>query len=173
MVFATLNSMLNTEIIIDGYNLLHKLFPAGGGSSLEQCRKKTEALLERYRKKAKCSVTIVYDGGGIRDTAAGAAVLIVYTASSKSADRWIIDYVKSLNTSRKMVTIVSSDREVCLYGKAYGAECLTSEEFITLLDPENIKGSPGCSASGRKYSDRILDDREVEQWKLLFERGKR
>ncbi|MBM3162747.1 MAG: NYN domain-containing protein [Chlorobi bacterium] len=164
--------MISGEIVIDGYNLLHKLFAQGDKKNIEPYRCKTESLLVRFQKRRKCMVTIVYDGGGVRESSSCSTILTVYTASSKSADAWIIDYVKSLNTNRKMVTIVSSDREVCLYGKAYGAKCLASEEFIAMLDTGGSSPDSGrCPHDSRKFNGGLLDSREVAEWKRLFEKG--
>ncbi len=157
------------EIVIDGYNLLHKLFPSPEGSRLESLRQRMEALLLEYQRKRKCHMNIVYDGGGLRESSASGTLSVIYTASSKSADTWIIDYVKSLNTNRKMVTIVSSDHEVCLYGKAYGAKILSSEEFAAVLENRKKTGAGGRPVTDRKYGTGFLDSGEVAAWKRLFE----
>ena len=105
----------------------------------------------------------------MRESSAGGTLSVIYTASSKSADTWIIDYVKSLNTNRKMVTIVSSDHEVCLYGKAYGAKILSSEEFAAVLENRKKTGAGGRPVTDRKYGTGFLDSGEVAAWKRLFE----
>ena len=165
-------TMNHPEIIIDGYNLLHKLFPSVSRTNLALHRNKTESLLNRYQKQRKSTITVVYDGGGVRESSEGSSLSIVYTASSKSADNWIIDYVKSLNTNRKMVTIVSSDREVCRYGLAFGAKCMSSEEFLAILSPGKRQRNPCCPVAERKFSEGFLDSNEVDQWKRLFRHRK-
>ncbi len=157
------------ETVIDGYNLLHKLFPSPGKTSLENLRGRMESLLLEYQRNRKCHMSIVYDGGGLRESSAGGSLCVIYTASSKSADAWIIDYVKSLNTNRKMVTIVSSDREVCLYGRAYGAKILSSEEFAAVLENRRKPGTGARRVADRKYGAGFLDSGEVAAWKRLFE----
>ena len=164
---------MNTrEIVIDGYNLLHKLFPEIRRQPLERCRQKTEAMLQSYLRKGRCMITIVYDGGNVRESSSCTSICTVYTAAGVSADAWIIDYVKSLNTSRKMVTIVSSDREVCRYCKAYGARCLDSEAFIATLDIKKSQSGGLHQSAGRKFSDGFLENSEVEEWMRLFEKGR-
>ncbi len=164
--------MTHNEVVIDGYNLLYKLFPASAETTLDELRGKTETALRRFQLRHKCSITIVYDGSGIRDSCCSSKLHTIYTASSKTADAWIIDYVKSLNTSRKMVTIVSSDREVSLYGKAYGAKSLTSEEFIGLLEKMTLPEFRNDLNYNGKFGNDFLDSSEVMKWKRLFENGK-
>jgi len=164
--------MKHNELVIDGYNLLHKLYPSSAGTALDKLRRKMETALRSFQLRRQCSITIVYDGSGIRDSSCGNTLHTIYTASSKTADAWIIDYVKSLNTSRKMVTIVSSDREVTLYGKAYGAKCLTSEEFIGLLEKSRTPAGKNDRDDNGKFRNGFLDSNEVKKWMHLFESGR-
>jgi predicted RNA-binding protein with PIN domain len=122
------------EIVVDGYNLIHKLYESLTSATLEVLRQKTEEQLLCFQKESGCQITIVYDGkGSARESAFGAPLHVVFTPASKSADLWIIDYVKSLNTRVKMVTIVSSDDEIRRYTTAFGAKCVKSEAFALQL----------------------------------------
>jgi hypothetical protein len=168
------------EIVVDGYNLLHKLYPAPASASLEVLRQETEKQLLGFQQETGCPITVVYDGkGGPRENAFGAPLHVVFTPASKSADLWIIDYVKSLNTKVKMVTIVSSDDEIRRYATAFGARCITSEAFVLRLE-KNGRASQGNrhSQSGhisfkeKKFNEKLLSDREVDRWMKLFSRDK-
>ncbi len=169
------------EFVIDGYNLIHKLYPSITAASLEEVRNKTEQQLRSFQQKKKCQITIVYDGkGSYGESAFGAALRIVFTPASKSADHWIIDYVKSLNTTVKMVTIVSSDNEIRRYATAFGATCITSELFATQLQQvghatplRQGKGLSGkATEHGKKTNETLLSEREVAGWMQLFTQGK-
>jgi predicted RNA-binding protein with PIN domain len=122
------------EIVVDGYNLIHKLYPSLTSRSLEVLRQKTEQQLLSFQRETNCPVTIVYDGkGSPRESTFTSPLHIVFTPALKSADHWIIDYAKSLNTRVKMVTIITSDNEIRRYATAFGAKCVKSETFARQL----------------------------------------
>ncbi len=165
------------EIVIDGYNLIHKLYPSPTSASLDLLRQKTEKQLLCFQQEKRCSVTIVYDGkGNHKECAFGAPLHIVFTPAAKSADLWIIDYVKSLNTKVKMVTIVSSDDEIRRYTTAFGARCIKSEVFalqlneitsaVTTNNPN--ERSLRMTTKEKKGNAELLSDREVARWMRLF-----
>ncbi|MCX6177954.1 MAG: NYN domain-containing protein [Chlorobiales bacterium] len=171
----------NIEIVVDGYNLIHKLYPSPTSASLEVLRQDTEKQLLSFQQANKCPITIVYDGkGGPRESAFGAPLHIVFTPVSKSADQWIIDYVKSLNTKVKKVTIVSSDDEIRRYGTAFGATCIKSEEFALQLNKNRTRvplshkeNHPKyLSFKEKKFNEKSLSDQEVDRWIKLFTRNK-
>ncbi len=169
------------EIVVDGYNLLYKLYPPPASASLDVLRQETEKQLLRFQQENACPVTIVYDGkGGPRESAFGAPLHIVFTPASQSADLWIIDYVKSLNTKVKIVTIVSSDDEIRRYATAFGARCIKSEEFVLQL--QRTKGAETSgnnhlmpkqrSFKEKKFNDKLLSEQEIDRWMKLFNRDK-
>jgi uncharacterized protein len=169
------------EFVVDGYNLIHKLFPAPTTASLEFLRQETEKKLLLFQRDNKCSVTIVYDGKGSPwESSVVMPLHIVFTPASKSADEWIIDYVKSLNTNLKKVTIVSSDDEIRRYSAAFGAKCIKSELLAAQLKNNRTSVSllGGTRRTGlssvneKKFEGEPLSDREVDQWAQLFARGR-
>ena len=164
------------EIVIDGYNLIHKLYPSPTSDSLHLLRQKTEKKLFCFQQENRCSITVVYDGkGSFKEYAFGAPLHIVFTPAAKSADLWIIDYVKSLNTKVKMVTIVSSDDEIRRYTTAFGARCIKSEEFVLQLQTTAGTDTPGnrhSSFKEKKFNEKLLSDHEVDRWMKLFKRNK-
>jgi len=158
------------EIVVDGYNLIHKLYESLTSATLEVLRQKTEEQLLCFQKESGCQITIVYDGkGSARESAFGAPLHVVFTPASKSADLWIIDYVKSLNTRVKMVTIVSSDDEIRRYTTAFGAKCVKSEAFALQLKESVIART---MQNDKKINDGPLSDRDVARWMKLFSQEK-
>ncbi|RTY36698.1 hypothetical protein EKD00_02890 [Chlorobium phaeovibrioides] len=161
------------EIVVDGYNLLHALYHPAPSTPLEPFRRKLEQRLLHFQTVHRRTLTLVYDGDGRHgDSSTHSPLHTVFTSRRKSADRWIVDYVKSLNPRVKMVTIVSSDEEIRRYASAFGAECIKSETFASMLTPRSgRKGDGGEQENNRKKfsSDELTGD-EVERWKLLFKR---
>jgi len=171
----------HSEIVVDGYNLMYKLYSVSSSSSLDILRQKTEKQLLIFQHETKCPVTVVYDGkSAYRESAFGAPLHIVFTPASKSADQWIIDYVKSLNTQVKLVTIVSSDDEIRRYARAFGAQCIKSEEFAIQLKNsgrtlplQNKQIRPEhLSMKEKKFNEKLLSDQEVNRWMKLFTHDK-
>ena len=167
----------HSEIVVDGYNLIHKLFLSSESVPLEVLREETEKKLLSFQLETRSPVTIVYDGkGGREESACGAPLHIIFTPASISADQWIIDYVKSLNPKIKLVTIVSSDEEIRRYGTAFGATCIKSEEFVLQLkktgNADSRKNryirSGQLSLKEKKFNDKLLSDQEVDRWMKLF-----
>lgn len=169
------------EIVVDGYNLIHKLYPSLTSATLDVLRQKAEKQLLCFQEESSCPITIVYDGkGSPRASAFGAALQVVFTPASQSADLWIIDYVKSLNTRVKKVTIISSDDEIRRYATAFGAKCIKSETFALQLQgcestvamrndrPRSLR----MTVKEKKFNDELLSDREVARWMKLFSREK-
>jgi predicted RNA-binding protein with PIN domain len=164
------------EIVIDGYNLLHKIYPAGAAPSFQVLRSGTEEILTCYRQKKQRHITIVYDGGNSRKgSSSRSSIQVVFTPAGTSADHWIIEHIRTLKANAEMVTIVSSDREIRQYIKAFGAAWMSSESFVEELRKEGcMSSSPprskkeGSSGPAQKFSQRPLSEREVEQWAALF-----
>lgn len=163
-----------SEVVIDGYNLIHKRTRLSRGEVLAPLREELAHELARYARETGTAVTVVYDGRSpYGDSDSATAIRTVFTSRGKSADRWIIDYVKSLNTRAKMVTIVTSDDEIRRYCKAFGARCMTSESFRLRLGSRQDKPACGHAGSaGQEDSGKELSEREVAAWKRLFTSGR-
>lgn len=166
------------ETVVDGYNLIHMLGKAGPGASMADLRERLEAMLARYRQKARRHVILVYDGGsGPKPLTLTGAVDVTFSGTVKSADRWIIDHVRSLGVRATMTFVVSSDREIQRYSKAYGAKCVDSETFIDELaamgiaiDEDGRRKGQQSGAKMNKNASGPLSDKEVDYWLHLFAR---
>jgi len=159
------------EVIVDGYNLLHKLRPAASRRSLRQGREEMESLLLSFRQSSGKNVILVYDGsrkhGPERESG---ALDRVFTSQGLTADDWIIDYLNSLGRNAQMFTIVSSDRLIRMHATALGASCISSEEFAeTLLGRKALKKQ---ARTGRETEEtcrgEALSDKEVARWMKTF-----
>jgi len=159
------------EFVVDGYNLLHKLFPEKAQGSLQHKREQTENMLLGFQQSTRQKVTIVYDGQHSRAPFQDSGALIrVFTASGCSADDWIIDYLKSLGSNAQLFTIISSDRFICRHASARGASYMLSENFIRQhlsgKESRNKNGKKGCKKE--KSGDVSLSHQEVEHWLSIF-----
>jgi predicted RNA-binding protein with PIN domain len=166
------------ETVIDGYNLIHKIGKAGTCASMAALRERLEAKLSQYRQKTRRHVTLVYDGGSSpKSLTCSGAIDVIFSGAINSADRWIINHVRSLGPRAGMSLVVSSDREIQRNSIAWGARCIDSETFIDelaamgiILD-ERKKPTGITPASGmKKNGSAPIDDNEVDYWLRLFGR---
>jgi predicted RNA-binding protein with PIN domain len=165
------------EIIIDGYNLIYRLFHPENACLLSDLREQTEAALSKYLQKRRLHGTVVYDGGTVRGSSfRSGRIDTVFPGSGTSADQWIIDHVREKASKACMTTVVSSDREIRQFVSAFGAGWMSSESFAEEL------GRSGCGfrqeKQGKKYGERdhsgknhetALDRREIMYWRALFD----
>ena len=159
------------EIIVDGYNLLHKLPADGTRRSLEERRENMETRLLGFQRSSRQNVTVVYDGNRAHGPSEEVGALgRVFTASGMTADEWIIDYLKSLGRSARMFTIVTSDRLIRTHASALGASCMLSEEFVKAHLKGTAKRTEETAHPDHpdKFGNGTLDDREVERWMKKF-----
>lgn len=118
--------------IIDGNNLI------GKSSSLSKIQKKDKQaareklvyLLDRYFYQKKYSVYLHLDGypGEILNSS---KMKIVYS-EQRTADEKIKKQIGN-STSRKNITLVTSDLNLAEYGKVCGCKIISSEDFFALL----------------------------------------
>ena len=166
------------ETVIDGYNLIHKLGKVSDGAAMAALRERLEAVLARYRQKSRRHVILVYDGGsGPKPLTTTGAIDITFSGTVKSADRWIVDHVRSMGPRAAMTLVVSSDREIQRHSTAYGAKCIDSETFIDELaamgiavDENQRRAAPSPGGVTKKSASEPLSDSEVDYWLRLFER---
>ncbi len=165
------------ETVVDGYNLIHKLGKAGVDSPMAELRERLEAMLARYRQKSRRHVILVYDGGsGPKPLTLTGAIDVTFSGAIRSADRWIIDHVRSLGARASMTLVVSSDREIQRYSTAHGAKFVDSETFIDELAAmgiafdENRRRETRRAGRVNKSALGPLSDSEVDYWLRLFDR---
>ena len=165
------------ETVVDGYNLIHKLGKVSAGAPMAELRERLEAMLARYRQRSRRHVILVYDGGsGPKPLTLTGAVDVTFSGTVKSADRWIIDHVRSLGARASMTLVVSSDREIQRYSTAHGAKCVDSETFIDELAAmgiafdENGRRATRRAGGVNKSASGPLSDKEVDYWLRLFDR---
>ncbi|HHE07346.1 MAG TPA: hypothetical protein ENL01_00130, partial [Chlorobaculum parvum] len=97
------------ETVIDGYNLIHKLWTVKADEPMDTMRERLEAMRTRYRQKSRRHVTVVYDGGrSPRPHSSWGGIDVTYSGTFKAADRWIIDHARSLEPHPGMMLVITS-----------------------------------------------------------------
>ncbi len=155
-------------LIIDTYNVLHVegVLPAHlAGLDVDGL-----ARLIAASRFAADAVWLVCDGSSQRARRMG-RVVIEPAGAGRSADDHIADWLASYSAPRR-VTLVTSDRAVARRGRARGASCVSSEEFLAMLVADEPKA--GARAKARRVAEADprravpLSDREVAGWMRLF-----
>jgi predicted RNA-binding protein with PIN domain len=149
---------MSLQYIIDGYNIInHPLFRQRINKKIKDQR---SALLELIRRErltgsSKNSVTVVFDGyPGLRyghGNDANANLRVIFSGE-ESADERIKKMVESSRNPRD-TAVVSDDKEIKFFVRAYAAKCLSIEEFMKpkkgSQKREEIVSEPGLSYSQR------------------------
>jgi hypothetical protein len=117
------------KLIIDGYNLLYKLFKKEPFTLLEEERGYLLQLLNAYKKIKKHKLTIVFDGQHF-DKFNSKGVTVIFTENGITADKYIIDYVRE----NKGVVVITSDNEIINCISNFGVEAIKSEIFASKLE---------------------------------------
>lgn len=133
-------------IIIDGNNLMHKVY----GNADNQL-----AIVERVKtfigKKDK--VIFYFDGVGESNRND------VIFSGKKKADELMREFIEKFK-NHKMLKVVSSDREISGLAKVCGCEVQSSEEFFNQMDKEMNKKNV---TKGKNVNQRFIYDEKGEK----------
>jgi hypothetical protein len=155
-------------LIIDTYNVLHVTGVLPGELAVGE----PEALarLIESSRFAREAVWLVCDG-----TPRGASrigrIVIEGAGPGRSADDHIVETLERDSAPRR-ITVVTSDRAIARRAKARGAECLKSEEFLSMLAQDARRAPSARVVAKAKAPDPRravpLDARAVMGWMRLF-----
>jgi len=163
-------------ILIDGMNLLYK-FPDLEGlmyeGRLEDARKGLLGILREYRAIKKEHIRVVFDGrrkpGDTTRTETLGRIEICYS-HDLSADYIIKEYVKH-DANPRMITVVTSDKDILFYVNRFKTRNITSEKFSDQVR-ETIENANKVE-SPEKETDPVLSDDEMRFWEKMFNRKKK
>ncbi len=162
-------------LLIDGFNLIYKFPELESFMYYGQLNKAREGLLEilrDYQKIRKGGITVVYDGKKepsieIRSERIGS--IDVYYSLDYSADYLIKQFIKK-DMNPKMITVVTSDKDIIFYVNRFGAKNITSEKFA-----EHVKSvfdnSRLVEDEKREEQEKVnpsISDDEISYWQKIF-----
>ena len=158
-------------ILIDGFNLIYKFVDLEElmyMNRLPDARKGLLDKLKEYKDLTKSRITVVFDGKkdislDLRNEKVRG--IDVYYSLEYSADFLIKQFVKK-DLNPKMITVVSSDKDIIDYVSRFKAKTKTSEEFSKHLT-ETIENSKK-SAEPEKETDPVVSEEEVLYWEKQF-----
>jgi len=167
-------------LLIDGLNLIYK-FPELEEKmyyqQLDAAREGLLDILKEYQKLKKTSIGIVFDGKKgpsieIRNEKSGS--LDIYYSLDYSADFLIKQFVKN-DSNPKMISVVTSDKDIISFIKRFGARNITSEKFAEHVKEtfkEHIEEQEKKRISEAKENPSVSDD-ELSYWHEIFTSGKK
>lgn len=160
-------------IIIDGFNLIYK-FPNLESmmyeNRLDLARKGLLEILDEFNRIKTEEIKVIFDGkknpsdDRTRDHFRN---IDIYFSLNYSADYIIKELVrKSINP--KMITVVTSDRDISVFVKRFRAKVIKSEAFAATIIKE-IEDSR-LSAVREKDDDPVLSQEEIDYWEERFKK---
>ncbi len=131
------------QYFIDGYNVLHRKQQLDA-HNLQEARESLRTRLMLFCE-GKHRVRLVWDSGD-RDTPIGSVKRFraVYEVYVQNADEYLVQSVRR-EAKGQTITVVSNDRDVIKRCRKHGAQIMSSDEFLELLDDEgdDFPGYPG------------------------------
>lgn len=141
------------KILIDGYNLLYKIFQKEPFSLLEEEREYLINVLNAYKKIKKHKLIVVFDGKKFEKFNAK-GVTVIFTENGITADRYIIDYA---NKNRGVV-VITSDNEIINSVSSFGVGAIKSEIFASKLEEAfyaDLKGEDDFEDNGNLQTKKL------------------
>jgi len=159
-------------LLIDGFNLIYKFPHLEELMYLGELNKARAGLLDilnDYKKiKKKEKITVVFDGKkNISDNLKSERIagIPIFYSLDLSADYIIKQFVKK-DKNPKMITVITSDKEIIFYIKRFNAKNIKSEIFARDIQQQiEESNSPKIP---EKDENPILSEDEINFWEKLF-----
>lgn len=166
-------------LLIDGLNLVYK-FPELESmmyySQLDNAREGLLEILKNYQKLRKGAISVFFDGrkGPSNETKSEKSGTIdVYYSLDYSADFLIKQFVKK-DSNPRMLTVVTSDKDIIFYINRFNVKNITSEKFaehVNTVFKEFHEEQELLKVSREKENPSISED-ELSYWQKVFSRKK-
>ena len=158
-------------ILIDGFNLIYKFVELEEliyQNKLADARKGLLNKLREYKDITKSKIRVVFDGK--KDVSLGLKSekvrgIDVYYSLDYSADFLIKQFIKK-DINPKMITVVSSDKDIINYASRFKTKTKTSEEFFKQIN-EAIENH-AKSNEPEKETNPVVSEEEILYWEKQF-----
>lgn len=160
-------------LIIDAYNVLHKLIKTKStpGEPGERDKQLFITQLKKYAARKGHRLLVVFDGGPLpvathekRD-----GVTIVHVGYKETAD----DYIKRvLDDAQKELVLVSSDNALIKHAKMLGIESVDAQTFAKILAEKKVETKGGLVA-GAELQRLHAEEQEDQTLAMLMEEESR
>ncbi|HDL18256.1 MAG TPA: hypothetical protein ENH29_04295 [Bacteroidetes bacterium] len=152
------------EIIIDAYNLIHRVgdLRIHLQQNLENARERLLQKLIVFRQNKKIKITVVFDGDqvGQPSSVTRNGLQIYYSIPPRNADETIKILLRKRKNPRN-ITVVSSDNEILNFARTNRAITMRSEEFYQkFLRVEQTKNAEDTKPE--------MTEKELQNWLNMF-----
>lgn len=158
-------------ILIDGFNLIYK-FPELEElmylNCLEEARKGLLNILKDYERIKKTQILVVFDGkkqpsDNLKSEKVG--TIDVYYSLDYSADFLIKEFTKK-NQNPRMITVITSDKDITLFVKRFKAKVIKSESFAEHIK-KAIEESEKETLQEKEDNPEITEE-DISYWEKIF-----
>ena len=166
--------MNRNRIIIDGYNLLHKIPDLARlvDTDLERARDLLVSRLVGYRAQNNARITVVFDGRGPQASPGGRSatgVEVVFSRAPENADARIKAMITREKNPRSC-TVVTSDNSIRIHVRDFGAKVMASAEFAQELSGRSA--SQTVTRVRRPSEKPEMSASDVAKWEEYFRTGR-
>lgn len=162
------------RLLVDGYNLAHKMGIKVSAPALILVREQVERLLLGYALSRKSRITLVYDGKGkIGSLETNGSLEIEFTPENQTADSRIKELIDESGSKARLM-VVSSDLNICQYARVCGVRTVSSEAFlkeaIEVVQPNALLQKHRRKKSHfSQEKPNTPSQKELDEWLKLFE----
>lgn len=155
------------KIIIDGYNMIHRVPDLCKflDESLEKARNELILQLKSYLMRSKVEITLVFDGNqpvfGSDASNSHKYLRIIFSKYPFKADPLIKDLIKR-EQKKKSLILVSDDADIIQHAKSHGSKVLSPVAFY-----QRIEGRFHGKELNNKF-DQEMTEEELSKWLEIF-----
>lgn len=161
------------RLLVDGYNLAHKMGVKVSASNLVLIREQVERVLLSYAAARKIRITVVYDGkGSLGSYGSMGGLEMEFTPEGQTADARIKALIDETLTKARLM-VVSSDLSIRQYAKISGVKSISSEAFLKeVSEAVQVRAvqqkHPKVKTHRRQEKPGSLSPKELDEWIRIF-----
>lgn len=147
-------------LIIDGYNLIHQIFPDDQKGDFTRLRKDLLIQLEPLVNVLARKITVVFDGqsdGNQNKEKESEAIDVVYSPPGRSADTVIENFVWKADHPENILVVTSDRLERDATG-ASGADTMASSLFLSMIKDQQRHLSARIKKMNKRHENITLGD---------------
>lgn len=167
------------SLLIDGFNLIYKFPELESKMYYGQLNPARSGLLEKlkdYQKIKKSLIRVVFDGKkdkSLETVSEKIGKIDVFYSLDYSADYLIKQFIKK-EINPKMITVVTSDKDIISYITRRGAKNITSEKFAEIVTDtiEKAREEKELEKEISIKENPSISDEEISYWQKLFKKNR-
>ena len=168
------------SLLIDGFNLIYKFPDLEAMMYYNQLNSARSGLLNKlkeYQSIKKISMSVVFDGKkdkSVETAKERVGKIDVFYSLDYSADYLIKQFIKK-DVNPKMITVVTSDKDIIFYINRFGAKNITSERFADMMNAARLEflEEQDLKRVSAEKENPVISEEEISYWQSLFKKDKK